>query len=192
MEPRTDADVIASSVTDGRRFGELFERHFELIYRYVARRLGPDDATDVAGEVFATAFRRRAAYDTSRPEALPWLYGIATRLVSHHRHSERRRLLLLTRSPDPGAWDGGYDDADERLDAERLVPAAVEALLMLSPGDRDALLLYAWADLTYEQVAVSLKIPVGTVRSRLNRARSMLKTALEDHISTDNKEVENG
>lgn len=192
MEQPNDAAVIASSLEDATRFGEIFERHFPQIYRYVARRLGPEDAGDVSGEVFATAFRRRLDYDRARPDALPWLYGIATRLVGHHRHAERRRLLLLARSA--GAWDPGvaFDDVDARLDAQRLGPTVMEAIRRLSPGDRDALLLFAWADLSYEQIADALAIPIGTVRSRLHRARSSLKGALEEHLPVSTKEVTNG
>lgn len=192
MEQPSDAAVIASSLEDDKRFGEIFERHFPGIYRYVARRLGPEDAADVSGEVFVTAFRRRLDYDLARPDALPWLYGIATRLISHHRHAERRRLLLLSRSA--GARDPGsaFDDADARLDAQRLGPTVMSAIGRLSSGDRDALLLFAWADLSYEQIADALTIPIGTVRSRLNRARSSLKGALEEHVPVSTKEVTNG
>lgn len=192
MEQPDDAAVITSSLEDATRFGEIFERHFPQIYRYVARRLGPEDAADVSGEVFATAFRRRLDYDRARPDALPWLYGIATRLVGNHRHAERRRLLLLSRSA--GAWDPGvaFDDVDARLDAQRLGPTVMDAIRRLSPGDRDALLLFAWADLSYEQIADALTIPVGTVRSRLHRARSSLKGALEEHLPVSTKEVTNG
>jgi RNA polymerase sigma factor (sigma-70 family) len=192
MEQPNDAAVIASSLEDGKRFGVIFERHFPQIYRYVARRLGPEDAADVSGEVFVTAFRRRLDYDSARPDALPWLYGIATRLISNHRHAERRRLLLLSRSP--GAWDPGaaFEDADARLDAQRLGPPVMDAIRRLSPGDRDALLLYAWADLSYEEIADALTIPIGTVRSRLHRARSSLKGALREHIPVSTKEGTNG
>ena len=192
MEDRPDAEIIAASLRDGKRFGEVFERHFDEIYRYVERRLGPENGADVAGEVFATAFRRRVDYDTDRSDARPWLYGIATRLIRHHRHSERRRLLLLSRSTEPRSADGGYAEADARLDAERLMPVVVEALLILSPADRDTLLLFAWADLSYEQISDALGIPVGTVRSRLNRARTTLKTKLKDHFPEETKEAENG
>ena len=192
MDQPSDAAVIASSLEDGKRFGEIFERHFPQIYRYVARRLGPDDAADVSGEVFATAFRRRLDYDPARPDALPWLYGIATRLVGNHRHSERRRLLLLSRSAGARDLAATFDDADARLDAQRLGPTVMDAIRRLSPGDRDALLLFAWADLSYEQIADALAIPVGTVRSRLHRARSSLKGALEEHLPVSTKEVTNG
>ena len=193
MEQPSDAAVIASSLEDGKGFGEIFERHFPQIYRYVARRLGPEDAADVSGEVFVTAYRRRLDYDPARPDALPWLYGIATRLISNHRHAERRRLLLLARSVD-GAGDSGaaFDDADARLDAQRLGPSVMDAIRRLSPGDRDALLLFAWADLSYEQIADALTIPIGTVRSRLHRARSALKGALQEHVPVSTKEVTNG
>ena len=192
MDQRSDAEVIAESLDERARFGEIFERHFVEIHRFVARRLGPDSAADVVGEIFATAFRRRADYDIARQDARPWLYGIATRLVAHHRHAERRRLLLLGRSTDPQAWDGGLDGSDARLDAERLAPALLDSLLVLSAGDRDTLLLFAWADLSYEQISDALAIPIGTVRSRLNRARTVLKSNLAQQATGESKEAENG
>src|SRR5882757_9105072 len=96
-----DAAVIARSRTEPERFAVVFDRHAPAIHRYLARRLGADTADDLLGETFLTAFRRRASFDTAYANALPWLYGIATRLVAQHRREAARPALRVLRH-DPG------------------------------------------------------------------------------------------
>jgi RNA polymerase sigma factor (sigma-70 family) len=178
MDNRTDAQVIAASQGDPSVFAFVFDRHYDSVHRYLARRVGIDLADDLAAETFTTAFDVRRRYDAERPDARPWLFGIATNLVRHHRRSEARRLRAYARLDRPADAEGGFEGVDARLDAERMGPAIAEALTRLSDGDRDTLLLFAWADLRYEEIAVALRIPVGTVRSRLNRARRRLRELL--------------
>ncbi len=172
-----DSTVIGHSLSEPELFAVLFDRHADEIYRYAARRLGPEAAEDVTGEVFLVAFRRRARYDLSWPDARPWLYGMATKVVSQHRRAERRRTAALARmAPErPGSFD---ERSADRLTAEQLQPRLARALTRLSAAERDLLLLVAWADLTYEDVALALGIPVGTVRSRLHRLRVKVRRAL--------------
>ena len=176
MEPDNDAAVIGASLTDAPAFGLLFDRYAGLLYRYLARRVGADEAETLVGEVFRIAFERRATFDPEYQSARPWLYGIATNLVAGHRRREARRLRatarLLSRT---GPSDDATEAADERLDAASLWPSVAEAVNRLPPGERDALLLHVWEGLTYDEVAISLQVPVGTVRSRLNRARRRLR-----------------
>ncbi|XVQ08708.1 RNA polymerase sigma factor [Spirillospora sp. CA-255316] len=139
----------------------------------MARRLGDEHADDIVSETFLIAFRRRHRYDTARADALPWLYGIAANLIARHRRAEVRALRAWARSgPDPAT----PSHADE---VEAQVTAAV-AMAGLAAKDREVLLLVAWADLTYDQVAEALSIPLGTVRSRLYRARRTVRHALAD------------
>lgn len=170
MPARSDAAVIATSVGDRGAFAEIFERHFDAIYSYLARRVGPQLAGDLAAEVFLTAFERRSRYDAGRPDALPWLYGIAANKVRRHRRDEDRRLRALAKSHMTPAAGAEHLFAMDALVAE--------ALVSLQPGDREVLLLYAWADLAYDEIAVALDIPLGTVRSRLHRARRVLSEVL--------------
>jgi RNA polymerase sigma factor (sigma-70 family) len=173
-----DAAVIRASLRDPQAFGLLFSRYAPDIHRYLALRLGREAADDLVGETFTVAFRRRDRYDLERPNARPWLYGIATRLVGQHRRDEARRYRLhLAVAPDR-ADDGHVDRVVAEVTARGMRVALERALADLSAGDRDVLLLVAWGELTYEEVAGVLSIPVGTVRSRLNRARTKLKKGL--------------
>ncbi|GAA4993690.1 RNA polymerase sigma factor [Streptomyces siamensis] len=170
-----DGHVIAQSLEHPELFARLYDRYAPDIHRYAARRLGDHAADDVTADTFLTAFRVRARYDASRASARPWLYGIAAHLVGKQRRKEVRGLRALARTgQDPVAAGWVEDTAD--LVADR-APLA-DALAALSAADRHVLLLVAWADLTYQEVAEALGIPVGTVRSRLNRARRKVRAAL--------------
>ena len=97
MEEVTDARVIARSLDEPAVFAALFDRHYDSVHRYLARRVGPDIAAELASETFTTAFDVRRRYDPGRSDARPWLFGIATNLVRHHRRSEGRRLRAYAR-----------------------------------------------------------------------------------------------
>ncbi len=160
-------------------FAELFDRHAVAIYRYLARRAGPQAADDLVAATFLVAFERRAAYDLDRADARPWLYGIASNLVGRQHRDEARMLRAYARSGvDPAAEDG-MDRALERADAQASGPAVAAAVAELAVEDRDVLLLFAWASLSYAEIAQALAIPVGTVRSRLHRARRRVRAALD-------------
>jgi RNA polymerase sigma-70 factor (ECF subfamily) len=175
MEP-SDAAAIASSLEAPAAFGALFDRHATSIHRYLVRRVGPDAAEGLLGDCFRIAFERRAAYDGSRPDARPWLYGIATNLIASHRRSEARRYRALHRMAvardAPLAADPAVADA---VDARALLPRVLAAIADLPEAERDTLLLHVWEGLGYEEVAAAMAIPVGTVRSRINRARTRLR-----------------
>jgi RNA polymerase sigma factor (sigma-70 family) len=173
-----DAELIRLSAADPERFAALFDRYAVQIHHYAARRLGTQAADDIVAETFLIAFRRRGTYDLGRPLARPWLYGIATTLIARHRRDEQRHYRALRRTgvdplPEPMA-----DTVATRVTAEQRHRDLSGALARLSRGDRDVLLLVAWADLAYDEVAQALDIPAGTVASRLNRARRKLKAAL--------------
>jgi RNA polymerase sigma-70 factor (ECF subfamily) len=174
----TDADLIARSLDDPRAFMPLVERHQRVLFGYLARRVGRDIAEDVTSETFTRAFAQRTRYDLERPDARPWLFGIATNLLRNHARSEVRQLRAYQRH---GVDDRQHDDdaaTHARLDAISQSPALAAALEALKPGDREALLMFAWNDMSYEDIAESLGIPVGTVRSRLNRARRIVQEHL--------------
>jgi RNA polymerase sigma factor (sigma-70 family) len=176
-----DAAILAASVADPQAFAALFERHFTIIHRWLHRRVGPPLAEDLAAETFTRAFDRSATFDaTVSADARPWLFGIASNLVHDHRRTELRRLRALARAE---RWEPGADDvaagAVARADAAALGPAVAAALADLRAPERDVLLLVAWAGLEYDEVARATGVPIGTVRSRLHRARRRLRDALD-------------
>jgi RNA polymerase sigma-70 factor (ECF subfamily) len=175
-----DATLVRRSIDDAEQFAGLYDRHAATLHRYAARRLGGEAAEDVVAETFLAAFRRRRSYDTSRPDALPWLFGILTREVSRRRRTERAHYRLLAAAPPELPQAGPADDVADAVTARAARAPLARALAALKPADRDVLLLVAWADLTYQEVADALGIPVGTVRSRLNRARRLVRAALAD------------
>ncbi|OLT10377.1 RNA polymerase subunit sigma-70 [Actinomadura sp. CNU-125] len=174
----TDASIIARSRAEPEQFGQIFDRYYAAIHRYAAARLGPSVADDVAAETFLAAFDRRDRYDTDRPEARPWLYGIATNLISRHRRGELRHYRALARTAAPDVRGDHADRVAERVTAQTLGPDLARGLAALSKGDRDALLLVVCAQLSYAQAASALGVKVGTVGSRVNRARRKLRKVL--------------
>jgi RNA polymerase sigma factor (sigma-70 family) len=176
MDRESDAAVIRSSFDDPARFGEIFDRHATVVFRYLVRRVGVDDAELLLGDVFRVAFEKRTTYDVARPSARPWLYGIATNLLAHQRRSEARRIAATARLLAGQVLpDDSTDQVVARLDALELWPHVAKAVALLPEGERDVLLLYVWEELSYAEIATALDIPVGTVRSRLNRARLSLR-----------------
>ncbi|GAA2598328.1 RNA polymerase sigma factor [Actinomadura fulvescens] len=190
-EDESDAALVRESLSRPEAFAAVFDRHSDEVYRYVARRLGPEAAEDIVADTFLTAFRKRGGYDVSRPDARPWLYGIATNLIRTHRRAEVRRNRALARSREPEVAESFDERSAARVTAERLQPRLAAVLGRLSTAERDLLLLIAWADLTYEEAAQALGVPMGTVRSRLHRIRKKLRRALggDDPMATNEESL---
>jgi RNA polymerase sigma-70 factor (ECF subfamily) len=175
MDPCSDADLLRGSLGDPRRFAGLFDRHAGVLFRFLVRRVGRDRADELLGETFRIAFERRSTFDGRQPSARPWLYGIATNLVARHRRTEARRLRATARLAEEAPAESLADVVVAAVDAREVWPAVMAGIAQLPDGERDALLLYVWEELSYEEIALALEIPVGTVRSRLNRARGRLR-----------------
>jgi RNA polymerase sigma factor (sigma-70 family) len=185
-----DATAIAASQRDAEQFGLLYDRYAGQLYRYAYRRVGPELAEDVVADTFLAAFRRRSAYDLARTDARPWFFGILTREIARRRRAEEARWRALGRAADSDVVEGFADRIAASVTARSARGPLAEALRRLAPGDRDVLLLIAWGDLSYEEVADTLQIKLGTVRSRLHRARRKLRAALGDSNPTDISEVD--
>jgi RNA polymerase sigma-70 factor (ECF subfamily) len=175
-----DATVIRLSRDKPEQFTVLFRRHAPHIQRYVVRRLGPDAADDIVAETFLLAFRQRDRYDPGHADARPWLYGIATHLIGRHRRAEIRLYRALARTGADPVTEPFTDRVDDRVSAGHARRQLAAALARLSAELRDTLLLAAWSNLSYEEIAAALGVPVGTVRSRLSRARGKLRQSLGD------------
>jgi RNA polymerase sigma factor (sigma-70 family) len=175
-----DAALIRAAQNDPASFGTLFDRHFGTVYRFCGRRVGHDLAEDLAGETFRRAFEARDSYDLNQPDALPWLFRIALNLVRdaiRARAAQDRahaRLQALAGIGSRSEIDQATRSAEARADLAQLA-----RLLVAEPEeDVEALFLHVWDGLSYDEVAIALGVPVGTVRSRLSRLRHRLEAAL--------------
>ena len=167
---------MALSLGAPQAFALIFERHFAAVHGYLHRRAGVDVADDLAAETFALAFERRASC-RANGSALPWLYGIATNLLRHCWRAERTQLRAYGRSGIDRAIDHELETA-ARLDGGALHARLAKALEAMPRNHRDALLLYALADLSYEEIALALDVPLGTVRTWVHRARKVAQRVL--------------
>lgn len=183
MDLLTDAQVIGASIDAPEEFAHLFDRHARAVQGYLLRRVTSSAADDLLASTFLTAFEKRDRFDVSYEDARPWLLGIATNHIRSHQRSQARGWGIASRV---AAQLGGSSHEDhvetliDRVDAQGEAMELNSVLATLSEGDRDVLLLFAWEDLSYSEISVALGIPVGTVRSRLNRARRLLRFALRN------------
>ena len=187
----TDAQIIGRSIDEPALFEEIFDRHYEIIRGYAQRRLGSDDGEEVAASTFEQAFMLRRRFDgTTSTSARPWLFGIANNLVrSHLRHADvEHRHLPVSISPEIFESEPNLD----AIDAQRQAPRLQAALSALSDPDRETFLLVVLGELAYADVAAIVGVPVGTVRSRVNRARSSLRELLGPPEAINSGEEEQG
>jgi RNA polymerase sigma-70 factor (ECF subfamily) len=164
-----------SRAGDPDAFTVLFKRHAKAIYNYSFRRVGDwSAAEDMVSLVFLEAWRRR---DKELPadKVLPWLYGIATNVVRNRSRAERRFRAALARVPEALPEQNFSEEVEARLDDERRVTRALDLLAQLPRREQDVFALCAWFELSYEDAGLALDVPVGTVRSRLSRAREHLR-----------------
>lgn len=182
-----DGATIARSLEHRAAFTELYDRHERVVYRYAARRLGPMHADDITSETFLVAFSRRESF-TGGPDARPWLLGIATTLMHRHTRQEARAWKGMLASDLAHVDVDQIEQADARLDARIVARRLGRALARLPAGDRDVLLLHTFGDLDYAGIGEALTIPLGTVRSRLNRARRKLRAAIAPAVDEDKEE----
>ena len=167
----TDAELVAAACGETpHAFATLFDRHYDAIAGDPRRRIGVGLADELAAETFLQAFAARARYDATRADARPWLRhrrqpaaapsargGAAPACLRARGRQRRRRVGVRRRRGAPRRRRG--------------VGCARDGAVRTGLGERDVLLLHAWADLSYEGIAEALAIPVGTVRSRLHRGR---------------------
>jgi RNA polymerase sigma-70 factor (ECF subfamily) len=160
---------------DADAFGELFERYATSIYNYCFRRVGDwATAEDLTSIVFLEAWRRRSK-DLQPGTVRPWLYGIAVNVIRNRRRSERRYRSALQRVTLERLEADFADEIEQRLTDETQMKRVLRLVEELPRREQEILSLCVWSGLTYDETSAALGIPVGTVRSRLARARTRLR-----------------
>jgi RNA polymerase sigma factor (sigma-70 family) len=175
-----DDDLWRMAVAgDSAAFGKLFTRHASAVHRYCYRRTGSVAlAEDLTSIVFLHAWRRRADVNLDSVPVRGWLFGVATQVVRNGNRSLRRHRDLLARIPPPAAVGDHADDVAARIDTDRDSVRVRAAISRLPRADRDVLALAVLGELSYAEIAAALTLPIGTVRSRLSRARARLRADL--------------
>lgn len=180
---RSDADLLAAAARgDGEAYAVLFRRHVHSITAYAVRRCAnSDEVADLVAETFMTALGAAGRYRPDTPTALPWLFGIARRVLYRQRRKAAglARLRIKAGNAFP-RYEGSEEEAiSSAIDAARRQPAIAAALDALPKGEREALELVAYHGLTPSEAAVVLDITPNAARLRLSRARKRMRDALE-------------
>jgi RNA polymerase sigma factor (sigma-70 family) len=170
----------AGEPSEDAAFGRLFDRHAQAVYAFCARRTADLAlAEDLTSITFLEAWRHRHRAPLGQADgALPWLLGVANNVLRNARRGQRRYRAFLERLPAPSVAPAAEDQALARSVTEARLQDALDAISALSQGEQEVVMLVLWSDLPYEEAATALGIPVGTVRSRLSRARSKLQVSL--------------
>jgi len=175
VEP-TDADVVRASVAQPELFETIFNRHHRRIWAYLARNGGRERADELAGDVFVAAFSYRDRYDAGRGSVVAWLYGIAANLNRTRFRRQARAARALVRVAAQGVpATSEIDDTLAALDGGSELARVRSAMAALPERDRELIVLVAWERLSYAEIADVLGLELGTVRSRLSRARRRLR-----------------
>jgi RNA polymerase sigma-70 factor (ECF subfamily) len=169
---------------DPEAFRELFRANAPLVYGYAARATGDLAlAEDVVSLTFLECWRLRGGLRDEGESPRPWLMGIAVNVLRNTRRAKRRHERALTRLPPAGPMPDLADEVVGRMaDAERLT-AARAALERLRPAEREVFMLCVWSGLGYAEAAQALGVRLGTVRSRLSRARARLRRLTEEELA---------
>jgi RNA polymerase sigma-70 factor (ECF subfamily) len=181
-EMETDQALWARArAGDAEAFGTLFERHARAVYRLCFWRTGDVTlAEDLSAAVFLETWRHKAKVAVVDGSIRPWLFGVASNLVRNHWRAARRRDAALRRLPRLPVEPDVADEVVGRIDAEVTMRAVLAVVRQLPERDQEVLALCGWAGCSYEEAAQSLGVPVGTVRSRLARARARLGRLLAE------------
>ncbi|MEU3609861.1 RNA polymerase sigma factor [Streptomyces sp. NPDC035033] len=168
---------------DPTALGEAYDAHARVLFQYAYRMCGDRAAAeDVVSATFLEAWRCRGKVRAEGGSLRPWLFGIATNVLRGAAREARRRDAALARMPDRGVLPDFSDAVASRLADEERLRAARVALGRLRRREREVFGLVVWAGLDYATAGEALGVPVGTVRSRLSRARERLRALAEAEL----------
>ncbi|MGW0944322.1 RNA polymerase sigma factor [Streptomyces sp. NPDC002623] len=157
-------------------FSELYELYATAVYHHALRLTGDwSVAEEVMSETFLAAWRGRGEVAVEGGSLRPWLFGIATNKARNADRGLRRRLAFLARRTEAETIDDFAEDVVGRVDDARRLAEVRRVLGRLRRHEREVIALCVWGGLDYAQAAEALGVPVGTVRSRLSRARARLR-----------------
>ncbi len=166
---------------DEAAFTELFERHAQAVWNHAYRLTGSwASAEDLTSNTFLIAWRKRAEVQLVRDSALPWLYTVAGNLARTEHRGARRRLRLLSKTPEPPVVPDHADEVAEQLDGEERLRQVIEAVRSLPKSQRQVVELCLLGDLPIADAAALLRVAEVTVRSHISRARAQLRTLLQE------------
>jgi RNA polymerase sigma factor (sigma-70 family) len=169
VDRASDDDVVA--------FTALFQLYGRQIHQYLAHRVGASEADELTSETFALAFDSRHRFDANRGSSRAWLFGIATNVLRLHFRRERRRSRAHARSASLRTHISAADAVALEATDREFVRQALDALDVRA---REVTYLIGGFGLSYEETAMALGIPIGTVRSRYFRARKQLIPRLSE------------
>lgn len=187
MEPGDEALWRAAvAQNDAAAFGAIYDRHCDSIYRYLARRLDSRElAEDLLSTVFLEAWRCRARASLESGSPLPWLFGIARMTLRRNaRTAVRARRAFARLTADPAQADHA-DGVVEALDREADARRVLAVFRRLRKIDQDVIELCLWQGLDHASASLALGVPVGTVKSRLSRARTRLQNLFDEEIARE-------
>lgn len=170
--PPTDDALLAAARRTPAAFGAIFDRYYVAIHRYAAHRLDRASADDIAAETFIRALGALDGAHTTDGALRAWLYSIAGNIIrdEHRRRTRARRADERLRNAPERHEDDTVDGSPD--------PELLRAVRSLRDEEQEVLVLFAWGDLSYDEIAASTGVAVGTVRSRLHRARTQLRVSL--------------
>jgi RNA polymerase sigma-70 factor, ECF subfamily len=167
---------------DPEAFAALYERHVDAVLNHCFRRTGTWAlAEDLTSSVFLETWRRRHVLEVEAGESmLPWLLGTANNVIRHQMRSLLRHRKALARLPHAVTGPDHSEEAVGRIDAEERMRRVLGAMKHLTLVEQEVIALCVWAGLGYADAAVAMGVPIGTVRSRLARARERLRELAPD------------
>ncbi|MFE9404499.1 RNA polymerase sigma factor [Streptomyces sp. NPDC006530] len=169
---------------DQAAFAELYEEYARGVYNHAFRLTGDwSTAEEVMSDTFLEAWRTRRRVEPYGGSLRPWLLGIATNKARNANRRLHRRIAFLARRPGTDTVGDFADESASRIDDVRELDAVRHALTLLRRPEREVLALCVWSALDYTEAGQALGIPVGTVRSRLSRARARLRKLTDDQLS---------
>jgi RNA polymerase sigma-70 factor (ECF subfamily) len=171
---------------DREAYAELYEEYARAVHLHAHRLTGDWSlAEEVMADTFLDAWRHRERLEPDGGTVLPWLLGMATNKARNARRGTGRRLAFLARRPAPEPVPDFADETAGRLDDARTLAAVRQVYGRLRRAEREVLALCVWSGLDYAEAAQALGVPVGTVRSRLSRARARLRRLVDERLAEE-------